>query len=360
MPPLAITNIRIKNEHLDRDPYTPYCASPRAALSASPRILSRHAYTMEPEWGAYNYTTPGGSSHAYPPLHAQPYHHRHHHEQPHHQPPVGEADYIDSALMYLPVTTSSVSDSYFPTADYSSISQAPGLLSPGYPPYSSSYAASPSSQHSGYSNYSHQHGVTPSPYASPHDPHTHSHSADHRASTSPYPPSASHSPNFAYTPSPYATSPNDTPSPISYAEPSSTLDPEIITCFFPEGAGPRSATRVHTSSPSGAVAASFACDYHSCTKAYPRLCDLRKHKKRHLKPFPCPEPTCDSLFSTEKDRDRHTKSKHRREEHLVCAVCGHRTARKDNMRDHIKRRHGEGAVERIMNVVMAASNSGGG
>ncbi|KAI5850021.1 hypothetical protein BZA05DRAFT_419405 [Tricharina praecox] len=318
---------------------------------------------MEPEWDTYSYTSPGGSSGpTYPPLHAQPHnHHQYHEQQQQQQLPIGEPDFIDSALMYLPVTTSSVSDSYFPTADYSSISQTQGLLSPVYSPYSGSYAASTSSQHSSYSNYSHQRGATPSPYPSSHDSHSHSHHAGHRASTSPYPPSASHSPSFAYTPSPYATSPNDTPSPVSYADSSSTVDPDIINCFFPEGAGSGSATHVHpSSSSSNTTATSFACDYPSCTKSYPRLCDLRKHKKRHLKPFPCPEAACDSFFSTEKDRDRHTKSKHRREEHLVCAVCGHRTARKDNMRDHIKRRHGEDVVERIMNAVMAASGSSSG
>jgi len=304
---------------------------------------------MEPEWDSYNYSTPGGNGSAYPSLH----------DQPHHQPPVSEPEYIDSTLMYLPVTTSSVSDSYFPTADYISISQTPGLLSSGYPPYSSSYAASTSSQHSSYSNYSHQRGNTPSPYPSSHGSHSHSHSVGHRTSTSPYPPSASHSPRFAYTPSPCATSPSNAPSPVGYAD-SSAVDSDIIKCFFREEADSRNATGTQPSSSSSPTATSFACDHPSCTKSYPRLCDLRKHKKRHLKPFPCPEAACDSFFSTEKDRDRHTKSKHRREEHLVCAVCGHKTARKDNMRDHIKRRHGEDVVERIINAVMAASGNGGG
>lgn len=98
----------------------------------------------------------------------------------------------------------------------------------------------------------------------------------------------------------------------------------------------------------------YLCDNPGCKKVYPRLCDLRKHKKRHLKPFPCRDTTCETLFSTEKDRDRHERSKHRREEHLVCAVCGHRTARKDNMKDHVRRRHGEQDLEKIMDITMRA------
>ncbi|KAA8902479.1 hypothetical protein FN846DRAFT_87136 [Sphaerosporella brunnea] len=93
----------------------------------------------------------------------------------------------------------------------------------------------------------------------------------------------------------------------------------------------------------------FPCDFPTCNKSFPRLCDLRKHRKRHEKPFPCSLESCEAFFSTEKDRDRHEKSKHRREEHLVCPVCGHRTARRDNLKDHVRRRHGgEGEAERIM------------
>lgn len=95
----------------------------------------------------------------------------------------------------------------------------------------------------------------------------------------------------------------------------------------------------------------YMCDYTGCGKVCARQCDLRKHKKRHQKPFMCRDG-CDSYFSTEKDRDRHERSKHRREERLTCAVCGHRTARKDNMKDHVRRRHGEHDLERIMDATM--------
>lgn len=96
----------------------------------------------------------------------------------------------------------------------------------------------------------------------------------------------------------------------------------------------------------------YMCDHAGCSKVCARLCDLRKHKKRHQKPFPC-RNRCESYFSTEKDRDRHERSKHKKEEWLTCAVCGHQTARKDNMKDHVRRRHGEHDLERIMDATMA-------
>ena len=99
--------------------------------------------------------------------------------------------------------------------------------------------------------------------------------------------------------------------------------------------------------------ASFPCDHPSCTKAFARLCDLRRHKKRHQKRHRCrASAECGSLFHSERDRGRHERSVHRRDEHLVCSVCGHRTARKDNMRSHIRRRHGEERVDEVMAVVM--------
>jgi hypothetical protein len=43
----------------------------------------------------------------------------------------------------------------------------------------------------------------------------------------------------------------------------------------------------------------------------------------------------------------------------MCPVCGHTTARKDNMKDHVKRRHGEESVNEVMVAVMDVANMGG-
>lgn len=81
------------------------------------------------------------------------------------------------------------------------------------------------------------------------------------------------------------------------------------------------------------------CNWDGCTKSYPRACDLAKHKKRHVKPFGC--CSCTSRFSTQKDRERHDLSKHRKGDHLICPYpnCQHTTARKDNLANHILRKH---------------------
>lgn len=97
--------------------------------------------------------------------------------------------------------------------------------------------------------------------------------------------------------------------------------------------------RNRVSKPSNA-AKTYKCDFLNCDTSCRRPCDLTKHKKRHSKPFTCNYDGCNSKgFSTQKDRERHETSKHRREDHLVCCECGHTTARKDNMADHVRRKH---------------------
>ncbi|KAA8905580.1 hypothetical protein FN846DRAFT_745130 [Sphaerosporella brunnea] len=256
---------------------------------------------------------------------------------------------------------SAAPETYFTaTATDYPVHQAHGqeqLLSPDYSPYAS-YTASPSSQHSGYSR--ERAASSPYPSSRPSQSRSPSYQSTHRNSVSPYPTSTSHSPSFGYAPSPYTTSPHGSPSPLSFPAlvdlEIDSVDPDIINCFFPSGAEVANTQTGSTSA--DAPAPSFPCDYPSCNKSYPRLCDLRKHKKRHEKPFSCSEPSCDAVFSTEKDRDRHERSKHRREEHLVCPVCGHRTARKDNLKDHVRRRHGEEQMAKVMRELSAGVSAG--
>ncbi|KAI5779509.1 hypothetical protein EDC01DRAFT_302983 [Geopyxis carbonaria] len=167
--------------------------------------------------------------------------------------------------------------------------------------------------------------------------------------------------------------PMSAPADIDETQSIEGLDLDMIRCFYPEVVSPSIAPSSASTSPTiprsvslgsnsrerphSSSRAYFQCDHPGCRKVYPRLCDLRKHKKRHLKPFPCRnagQGVCDAYFSTEKDRDRHERSKHRRNEHLTCAVCGHRTARKDNMKDHVRRRHGDTDLDGIMAVIMGA------
>lgn len=81
------------------------------------------------------------------------------------------------------------------------------------------------------------------------------------------------------------------------------------------------------------------CDFPDCVVSCRRPCDLTKHKKRHLKPFKC--RLCDSWSSSVKDRDRHELSLHQKGDHPTCEFpnCQHKTARKDNMANHVLRKH---------------------
>lgn len=157
------------------------------------------------------------------------------------------------------------------------------------------------------------------------------------------------------TENPFPTpSPSTNPSPLLSQAPLPTSHPPPPPPL-PQSP-PSSVGAVSPAEPrSQAPGRSFHCDHLGCNKSYPRACDLKKHKKRHQKPFPCrygQHEGCDSTFSTTKERDRHERSKHRREEHLVCSVCGHKTARKDNMADHVKRRHGQENKERVMATIL--------
>lgn len=51
-------------------------------------------------------------------------------------------------------------------------------------------------------------------------------------------------------------------------------------------------------------------------------------------------------------------SKHRNNENLVCTVCRHTTARKDNMRDHLQRKHPDLDVEETVQEIMAIARPG--
>ncbi|EMC93545.1 hypothetical protein BAUCODRAFT_125399 [Baudoinia panamericana UAMH 10762] len=87
------------------------------------------------------------------------------------------------------------------------------------------------------------------------------------------------------------------------------------------------------------------CDY--CTKTTKRECDLRKHTKRHTRPYGCTDPYCFKPFGSRNDWKRHEKSQHRIREAWRCNVkvsektCGKLVYARERMRSHIKRRHAE-------------------
>ncbi|KAI5851109.1 hypothetical protein DFP73DRAFT_536011 [Morchella snyderi] len=160
-------------------------------------------------------------------------------------------------------------------------------------------------------------------------------------------PPGPHTPLTPLTPAPSPPSP---PSPIT--SPKGSNGPGSIT--KPEK-GKRRPSKI-----SGIVKplrCQFPGDANSapCGKEFDRKCDLKKHAKRHVKPFPCRFQGCKNTrgFSSEKDRERHENCLHKKE-CLMCTECPHETPRKDNMKDHVIRKHGgKEFVEEIMLRIMA-------
>ncbi|KAH8153387.1 uncharacterized protein LAJ45_02199 [Morchella importuna] len=78
--------------------------------------------------------------------------------------------------------------------------------------------------------------------------------------------------------------------------------------------------RRRPSNPSGVVKP-LRCDFPGdtdsspCNKEFDRKCDLKKHAKRHVKPFPCRFEGCKNIrgFSSEKDRERHENCLHKKD-----------------------------------------------
>lgn len=107
---------------------------------------------------------------------------------------------------------------------------------------------------------------------------------------------------------------------------------------------------------------SWRCAYPNCTSQarFTRGCDLRKHYRRHTKPFFCRHEECpqssEGGFSSRKDRDRHESKvppfpcvalsvsltsciKHKPGVPCTHDECERIFSRVDNMKDHVRRIH---------------------
>ncbi|KAK0635619.1 hypothetical protein B0T17DRAFT_50489 [Bombardia bombarda] len=86
------------------------------------------------------------------------------------------------------------------------------------------------------------------------------------------------------------------------------------------------------------------CD--QCKKKFSRRCELKKHRRRHDKPYACTFTHCDKRFGSKNDWKRHENSQHfqleywrcdeKREEGLVCGKICHR---RETFRTHLKNDH---------------------
>lgn len=109
------------------------------------------------------------------------------------------------------------------------------------------------------------------------------------------------------------------------------------------------AQRTQHSSESGRPAKSAVkCDH--CPKMFARSCELKKHMKRHEKPYGCTFPRCKKSFGSKNDWKRHENSQHYQLEFWRCEeegksgvrdnICGKLSHSRDAFRTHLGREHG--------------------
>jgi hypothetical protein len=63
-----------------------------------------------------------------------------------------------------------------------------------------------------------------------------------------------------------------------------------------------------------------SCPYPNCTNTFMRNCDLRKHLKRHKRPYGCTFQNCNKCFGSKSDWKRHENSQHFQMPTWRCAV----------------------------------------
>ena len=85
-----------------------------------------------------------------------------------------------------------------------------------------------------------------------------------------------------------------------------------------------------------------------CSKTMPRLCDLKKHEKRHSRPWGCTNEGCNKSFGSKNDWKRHENSQHYQLETWRCheesstsriKQCAKIFFRRDPFQAHLKKDH---------------------
>ncbi|KXX79281.1 Transcriptional regulator CRZ2 [Madurella mycetomatis] len=90
----------------------------------------------------------------------------------------------------------------------------------------------------------------------------------------------------------------------------------------------------------------FKCD--ECPKTFPRHCELKKHRKRHAKPYACTFARCFKTFGSKNDWKRHETSQHCQPEIWRCdedspkrpgEECGKAWHRRESLKSHLQKDH---------------------
>ncbi|CAJ2502870.1 Uu.00g102640.m01.CDS01 [Anthostomella pinea] len=91
----------------------------------------------------------------------------------------------------------------------------------------------------------------------------------------------------------------------------------------------------------------YACSEPQCTKKFARKCELKKHEKRHEKPYGCTFQGCTKKFGSKNDWKRHENSQHFMLEMWKCdekhdrlvEPCGKVSHRRELFRGHLSKEH---------------------
>jgi hypothetical protein len=91
------------------------------------------------------------------------------------------------------------------------------------------------------------------------------------------------------------------------------------------------------------------CTFDGCDKKFQRPCELKKHLKRHSKPYGCTFQNCSKRFGSKNDWKRHENSQHflheawrcdmKRENGRSSEVCGKLSHRRENFKEHLSKAH---------------------
>ncbi|KAI0143071.1 ornithine decarboxylase antizyme-domain-containing protein [Xylariaceae sp. FL1272] len=86
-----------------------------------------------------------------------------------------------------------------------------------------------------------------------------------------------------------------------------------------------------------------------CSKIFVRRCELKKHEKRHEKPYGCTQPDCDKRFGSKNDWKRHENTQHfmleswrceEKKSNLENEPCERVSYRRENFKNHLEVDHG--------------------
>lgn len=106
----------------------------------------------------------------------------------------------------------------------------------------------------------------------------------------------------------------------------------------------RAASSSHTTQETSSV----TCDSPGCNKSFVRRCELKKHMKRHEKPYGCTYFNCTKKFGSKNDWKRHENSQHFQLEVWKCneklkdspdSICGKACHRRETFKYHLQKDH---------------------